>query len=81
MFCVCTKWMMPKEDLNDVKKHLKAAKGFDLYTITFFYSWFLFHNMAEQSSGFSFLQDIYVKVDISIYISISIRPIITKVGK
>ena len=29
--------MLPKEDLNDVKKHLKAAKGFDLYPTVFFF--------------------------------------------
>ena len=37
--------------------------------------------MAEQCGEFSFFQSIHVTIDLRIDISISIKPIITKLGK
>ena len=37
--------------------------------------------MAERCSEFSFFQSIHVTIDLRIDISISIKPIITKLGK
>ena len=46
------------------------------------YSWFWkFLNMADQGSEFSFFWSTHVRIDIRIDISISIRPVTTKVDK
>ena len=37
--------------------------------------------MADRGSKFSFFEDIHVKIDIGIGISISLRPMPTKFGK
>ena len=81
-YCVCVKHITLSSSLCSSSSLLFSASHIREFRIVYQYSWFLkSHNIGDRGGKFNFFQGIHRRIDIRIDISISTRPVTTKLGK